>query len=475
MNGTIPSELSALSSIEIISLSVGNLYGTLPSELGDLNTLKFLQLVGNMLTGTIPKTFEKLTSLEVISFYNNMLSGTIPFEFTQSGYNWEIVDFARNNFLGTIPEFVTKSPIERIYVEENQLEGTLPSSLYTLNALQFLSFSYNKLTGTIGEQIGALEDLWFLDASNNNFSGPLPPKLGNAEDLEYAFLGDNQFSGSVPSEIGNLENLNRLILSSNMLNGTLPENLGNLGDLTVLDVSKNQLSGIVPSSFVQLTSLTRYALSENNITGGLDVAFCNRPQLITEIEADCLGETSDLNCECCTSCCDDETCSLNVFAICETKASKFELDAERGAACTCTEDGTSVTCSDTTCESCNLDESVCAINKDYGYNLNGTTGEIVSFQNTMEYVTGFDGTTITYEDLASDGCSVSVNGEECRSCGSIICGDGSEGFMIFCDNLENGFNFLACEEFITVDYLEVFYFHDGSALSGCPPLLERLD
>ena len=87
LNGTVPSELSALSSLEIMSLSIGDMQGTLPSELGDLTRLNFFQMVDVKLHGTIPESFGKLTSMETFSVYNNELSGELPESFFKSGYN----------------------------------------------------------------------------------------------------------------------------------------------------------------------------------------------------------------------------------------------------------------------------------------------------------------------------------------------------------------------------------------------------
>jgi hypothetical protein len=161
---------------------------------------------------------------------------------------------------------------------------------------------------------------------------------------------------------------------------------------------------------------------------------------------------------------------LSVPAICETKRAGFELAPERGATCTCSEDGTSLACTDTTCQSCNFDSSVCAVNTDYGYTLDEITGETTSFRNVLQYVKGRN-ETITYKrDFKDDRCEVEVNGEKCQDCHVKLCANDFEGITVSCLNLEGGFAIQTCD-IVEAGYLEVFYLVNPSELSGCAPLV----
>jgi hypothetical protein len=243
--------------------------------------------------------------------------------------------------------------------------------------------------------------------------------------------------------------------------------------LRFFSVASNELTGSLPSSFSELTSLGQLFLQNTSINEGLEAAFCNQSVLITSIEADCGGNSPEVGCECCTSCCDDgKDCALSVPAICQTQKGKFELDTDRGASCSCSENGTLLSCTDTSCESCNLDGSVCAVNTDYGYSFNATTGTILAFENSLKYVMGWNDTTIKIIETNEGSCEVSVNGEKCRNCGSIICKSGFEGYSVSCDNLEVGYNFNSCDEVVAPGFLEVFYLFDQGQLYGCPLLLD---
>jgi hypothetical protein len=76
--------------------------------------------------------------------------------------------------------------------------------------------------------------------------------------------------------------------------------------------------------------------------------------------------------------------------------------------------------------------------------LNGTTGETISFQNTIKYLSGpWVGTELLYQSLdgGDSPCEIWVDGNKCRLCTDIICRSGFNGFHVFCDNLKDGYVF----------------------------------
>jgi hypothetical protein len=72
------------------------------------------------------------------------------------------------------------SRLRLLDLAENDLIGTLPTSLYTLRRLRFLYLHRNKLSGTLSDagwaSMPALERLYLGD---NRFTGTLPPGLGS--------------------------------------------------------------------------------------------------------------------------------------------------------------------------------------------------------------------------------------------------------------------------------------------------------
>jgi protein brassinosteroid insensitive 1 len=77
LNGTIPTEISAMQSLIVLYLEHNYLSGQLPPEFGGLNRLIYLDLSHNRLEGSIPSSFSDL-SLSMLNLSNNQLSGPIP-------------------------------------------------------------------------------------------------------------------------------------------------------------------------------------------------------------------------------------------------------------------------------------------------------------------------------------------------------------------------------------------------------------
>jgi hypothetical protein len=446
------------------------LSGTIPSELGNLFSLNKFQIAEHSISGTIPSSFERLTNLEIVNLYGNRLSGSLPKAWLEEAKNLQFLVLAKNNFEGTLPPFFSQSGLRWAIFENNRFEGTLPPTIFQLPALEWLFLSGNRLSGTIPQTIAALGGLELFHASGNEFSGTIPANFGSLDQLGELLLDGNRFIGSIPSELGSLDGLRILDLSANQLIGSLPKELGGL-DIETLNIASNGLTGDIPASFAEFESLSIFSLQNTNITGGLESAFCNR-SFATHIEADCAGESPKVECDCCTACCDGDDCNLSVPAVCTTKRGGLELEPGRGASCSCSQDGTELSCTDTACESCNLDNSLCVINKDYGYTFNETTGSKASFRSVLQYVKGRNETIVYSQKPGPTTCEVSVNGELCRYCGFMTCNSGLDGFRIECDNLEGGYRMETCEFNDFPGFLDAFYLTDLSLLSGCAPMLE---
>ncbi|MBC6476995.1 MAG: putative Ig domain-containing protein [Hormoscilla sp. GM7CHS1pb] len=166
VSGTIPSELSKLTSLEELDLNSSFLTGTIPPELGDLGNLRHLWLDHNSLEGTIPPELGNLSKLTFLKLNNNSLSGTIP------------------SSLGNL------SNLQELWMSANSLSGTIPSELGNLTRLQNIYLNDNNLTGTVPSSLGDLGALQNLYLNNNSLRGTIPPEL--KERLgKYLFLGGN--------------------------------------------------------------------------------------------------------------------------------------------------------------------------------------------------------------------------------------------------------------------------------------------
>ncbi len=201
-----------------------------------------------------------------IYLFNNNLSGTIPTTI-DNFLDLQSLNLSLNNLTGSIPvEIGNLGKLQFLSLSRNQLSGNIPAEIGNISSLTNLYLYTNTLNSFIPIQIGNLTNLNTLYIYDNQLSGTIPLELGNLSKLTRLGLSDNQFTGSIPSELGNLSNLITLYLSNNQLTGEIPATLGNISGLTNVYLQNNQLSGVIPSIFGQLVNLVNCDLSNNRFS-----------------------------------------------------------------------------------------------------------------------------------------------------------------------------------------------------------------
>lgn len=290
LSGTIPSNLlSQLTSSEIVIDFSGNkLSGTIPSNLisslpsGIERPSMSIAFSANALTGTIPSgLFPNTSAMQSIEYLlldlsNNTLSGSVSASiFGFNGPSSELKSlsfyvasnrltsvtenllsgftslksaylvFSMNRITGTLPLFVNhvtsydNLQILIVYIDTNQLTGTLPSTLLMENVSAFPNFeritlncSDNALTGTIPSAIISFPTTVAsvsitLDASRNALTGSIPSNLFASPPSEITLLlaGNKLSSLPMPSSIGSDSYKVYVDLSFNPLGGTIPDGL----------------------------------------------------------------------------------------------------------------------------------------------------------------------------------------------------------------------------------------------------------
>ena len=187
---------------------------------------------------------------------------------------------------------VTSDRVTTVTLYDNQLTGSIPSSMGNLVALDTLELGWNfNLTGDISI-FNSLTNLLYFDLTDCSFTGSISflAKLRNPESI---WLTGNQLTGKIP--VMNCANLAILDLAYNKLSGAIPifkkdtanfygqygvtirlehNNLtGNINKfdsivhLTELLLSNNQLTGKIPASLNKLTDLNALGLSNNQLSG----------------------------------------------------------------------------------------------------------------------------------------------------------------------------------------------------------------
>lgn len=106
------------------------------------------------------------------------------------------INLSNNNIGGTIPEDLPVT-LQHFFMSDNQLTGSIPTSLSMLQSLTDMSLNDNHLDGKLPDAFGSLTGLVNFDISSNNFSGSLPPSLGSLSSLTTLHMQDNQLSGTL--------------------------------------------------------------------------------------------------------------------------------------------------------------------------------------------------------------------------------------------------------------------------------------
>ncbi|KAG6780904.1 hypothetical protein POTOM_013783 [Populus tomentosa] len=224
-------------------------------------------------------------------------------------------------------DFSSLTNLLRLDLRENQLTGTIPSSIGTLYKLQYLDLATNFLYGGIiegenleehtseiqpdnvehcnqnpiveesAEKIDSVNSqqsspsstpAYELDFSRNNITGIIDPRLfpdGSAANktglvsLKNFLLQTTGLGGRIPEEIGNCKFLSLLALDENRFHGSIPSSLGNSSELTVLRLSDNLLSGNIPPNIGTLSKLTDLRLYINQLSGFVPAELGNLSSL----------------------------------------------------------------------------------------------------------------------------------------------------------------------------------------------------
>ncbi|NJL75562.1 MAG: S8 family serine peptidase [Saprospiraceae bacterium] len=319
LSGTIPSELGNLSYLQRLLIGQNQLTGAIPPSLGNMENLNLFYIDNNQLSGELPSELANLSNLTAIQLQSNNLRGCFPMEYNAfcdisvrfdgnpllpqggdfaafcasslgacspcrtrdslalvdiynaaGGASWTI-PWNLNQPLNTWHGISTNTDgcVTILNLSNNNLTGTLPTSVGNMYQLTDLDLSGNNLTGTIPTQLETCYELAFLDLSQNNLNGAIPVKLGNISNLQYLFLNNNALSGAIPAEIGQLNKLEILRLEENDLTGTIPEQLWQLTQLQKLTLQANNLTGTLSPNIGKLTKLQVFRAGNNGLTGAV--------------------------------------------------------------------------------------------------------------------------------------------------------------------------------------------------------------
>jgi hypothetical protein len=160
-----------------IDLSSCGLTGTIPSNtIFALQDLKEIHLRSETykgltgLQGSLPSDLSSCTSLEVIDFNSNNFDGKMPS--LAKLVNLQTVDVHYNKLNGLLPS-IASSAINYISFAGNGFTGTIPSGWSSLQEVKILGLTNNKLSGT-ADIITQFPKLLVVFLRNNSFVGEIP-------------------------------------------------------------------------------------------------------------------------------------------------------------------------------------------------------------------------------------------------------------------------------------------------------------
>ncbi|KAK9161985.1 hypothetical protein Syun_002887 [Stephania yunnanensis] len=214
------------------------------------------------------------------------------------------IDLSSNNFSGPIPSSYANNDLPNLthlHLSNNQLNGTIPPSLFTLPSLQEMYLGQNKLIGILDVEAfpnSISSPLTWLDyLSYNLLQGNIPKFISKFTSLEYLDLRSNNFHGVVdPRMFASLKNLSEIHLSYNIMISidssdllitipsltefaasscnlsAVPEFLRYQPILQILDLSNNQIQGKMPD---WLWNNIKYVDLSNNSLVGFEDPFSN--------------------------------------------------------------------------------------------------------------------------------------------------------------------------------------------------------
>ncbi len=130
----------------------------------------------------------------------------------------------------------------------NNLNGTVPTTLEDLTKLRSIKLLANSLSGTFPDIWTNMDDLEFIDLSNNLFTGTMPASLSKLSKLNTLYIENNNMTGELLPEMGDLPNIDVYWAKGNDFSGCFPGtylNLCDIGSITFINNPQLPNTGIL--------------------------------------------------------------------------------------------------------------------------------------------------------------------------------------------------------------------------------------
>eukprot|EP01042_Synura_sphagnicola_P029306 gene29306-37806_t len=218
-----------------------------------------------------PQHFPSLSSLGVS--YNTLLSdwqvdipdnvayfdmtdvyahGPLPTQWLRAP-NLIFLDVSSNAFYGSIPTSMYATTVQRLFLNDNLFDGSLPeiseaaSVDHSLCSLQYISLSSNYLTGPLPQVLSQCVNLTSFSASEMYLTGSAEGLFAGSKRLQQLVLANNFLSGRLDDAFSS-SNASGIVLNAayNAFTGPLPTASLSLGQWQALVLTSNCFSGTLP-------------------------------------------------------------------------------------------------------------------------------------------------------------------------------------------------------------------------------------
>jgi len=86
--------------------------------------------------------------------------------------------------------------LKELYLQSNQINGSIPLELGNLHSLEYLDLSHNFISGEAPAELGYTGNLWSLDISYNNLTGNIPNSYISIQTINLSY---NSLTGPIPT------------------------------------------------------------------------------------------------------------------------------------------------------------------------------------------------------------------------------------------------------------------------------------
>ncbi|PKA47484.1 Receptor-like protein kinase HAIKU2 [Apostasia shenzhenica] len=275
-----PMEVTKLTNLYWLYLSVCNLHGKIPPEIGNLTGLIDLELADNFLSGEIPPNITNLHNLWQLELYNNSLTGNFPEGFGNLA-NLTFLDTSMNQLTGNLSELRLLNKLVSLQLFYNDFSGEVPPEFGNFKSLVNLSLYNNRLSGTLPPKLGSWSEFNYIDVSTNFFTGPIPPDMCRMGTMKKLLLLENQFSGEIPASYASCSSLTRFRINNNSLSGVVPVGIWALPNVNIIDLQINRFEGPITKEISMAGSLSQLYLANNQFSGDLPPEISEATALVT--------------------------------------------------------------------------------------------------------------------------------------------------------------------------------------------------